>query len=123
MKMKAVFVMALLLLVSVTSATIDGDITNVDWPLSGTMLNPVVTIKNTGDEVARFHVMITVSDGNGKKYSSSCSVTSEIGVGETSTMWPYSLKLEDRGDMCCVAVELYSDSCLKSKLLDVEKRR
>jgi hypothetical protein len=40
----------------------------------------------------------------------------------TALVWPYPLRLVDRGDLAYLAVELYSDSCLKVKLLGFMRR-
>jgi hypothetical protein len=114
----------LMLVASVASATIDGRIKSVDWGLSSEsvpiVVKPLIVIENTGNEKTRFHVMLAVSDG--KRYSGGCEPTAEIDVGKIGIVWPYPLRLANRGDLCCIAVELYSDSCFGSKLLDVKKR-
>ena len=74
-----------------------------------------------GNEKATFHVMVTVN-GDGKRFSGGCWPTDEIDVGRTALVWPYPLRLADRSDLAYLAVELYSDSCLKANLLDVMKR-
>jgi hypothetical protein len=118
--------LVLLLLASVTSATIDGEIKEVAWGLSGEsepiIVKPLILIENTGDQPARYHVLLTVDRRDGKRYSGGCWPTDEIDAGKTGMTWPYPLRLPNRGDLAYVAVELYSQSCLKSNLLDVQKR-
>jgi hypothetical protein len=123
--MKAIFVLVLMLVAtSVSCATIDGRIKSVDWGLSGEsvpiVVKPLIVIENTGDEMTRFHVMLAVSDG--KRYSGGCETTAEIDIGKIGMVWPHPLRLANQGDLCCIAVELYSDSCFGGELLDVKKR-
>ena len=123
--MKAAALVFLMLLISVASGTIDGKIKRVEWGLSGEsepiIVKPLILIENTGDQSSRYHVLLTV-DRDGKRYSGGCWPTDEIDAGRTGMTWPYPLRLPNRGDLAYVAVELYSDACLKSELLDVEKR-
>jgi len=125
MKMKVLVFVLLVMLASVTSATIDGKIKRVEWGLSDgsepIVVKPLILIQNTGDEKARFHVMVAVN-GTGKRFSGGCWPTDEIDGGRTALVWPYPLRLADRGDLAYLAVELYSDSCLKSQLLNVMRR-
>jgi len=65
--------------------------------------------------------MVTI-EGGGKRFSGGCWPTDEIDVGRTALVWPHPLRLADRGDLAYLAIELYSDSCLKSHLLDVMRR-
>ena len=123
--MKALAVVLLLMLASVTSATIDGKIKSVTWGQFGgsepIIVKPLIVIENTGDETTRYHIVVAVNkDGN--RYAGACWVTDEVGVGKTGMTWPNPLRLPNRNDLAYLTVELYSDSCLKSRLLDVEKR-
>ena len=125
MKMKAaVVVLLMMLMVSMASATIDGKIKSVTWGMTGELepivVKPLVLIENTGDERAQFHIVIAV-DKDVNRYAGACWVTDEIGVGKTGMTWPKVLRLPKKSDLPYVQVELYSDACVKSKLLDVKK--
>ena len=120
-----IIALLLLLLVSTALATIDGKIKSVDWGISGESepitVKPLIVVENTGDEKTRYHVMVVVDEGS-KRFSGGCWPTDEIDGGRTALVWPYPLRLADRGDLAYLAVELYSDSCLKSQLLNVMRR-
>jgi hypothetical protein len=62
-----VIALVLLLLASAASATVDGKIKRVDWGISGESepitVKPMIMVENTGDEKARFHIMVTVDGG------------------------------------------------------------
>ena len=123
--MKALALVVLMLLVSVAGATVDGRIKSVTWGISGESepiaVKPLIMIENTGDEQTRYHIVLAV-DRDSNRYAGACWVTDEIGIGKTGMTWPPVLRLPKRSDLAYLTVELYSDSCMKNKLLDVEKR-
>ena len=124
--MKAAVIVLLLMAVSVAGATVDGQIKSVTWGISGELesiaVKPLVMIENTGDEQTRYHIVLAV-DRDGNRYAGACWVTDEVGVGKTGMAWPPVRRLPKRSDLAYLTVELYSDSCQKSKLLDVNERR
>jgi hypothetical protein len=106
-------------------AEVDGNIKAVDWStasISGACppidYKPTVTIKNTGDEKARFYVTLSVTNERGKELRSGCLTTQEIEPGDSATVWPFPVKLTARYNR--VEVTLYANSCLTSTILDTE---
>ncbi len=123
----AIIIVLLLLAASVADATVNGQIKDVSWGISGqsgpiTTVKPLVIIENTGDQPARYHIAVAV-DRDGKRYAGACWETEEIGINKTGMTWPHALRVPSQSDLDYLQIELYSDLCLKSDLLDIKKKR
>ena len=108
---------------AIATSSIDGKITNVDWPKPyihvSTTMRPWVTIENTGSEATGFHVQFSIQDSDGKWYTSACWPTD----GESKVVWPYSVEVTSsmqRGDYNA-KITLFGDYCGRDVLDSVMK--
>lgn len=106
---------------------VSGNIIDIDWPdpdIHGSAtLIPWVTIANTGAPT-RFSVRFSIQDPKDKSYFGSCTPTEVMLHDEQRVVWPGGIQVNSampKGSYNA-KVELYSEHCSKTDMLDVEEK-